>query len=139
MSGAEADAGAADASTAPTTVHNLRTDPMGEGDVRIDRRTVFGNPFVLGRDGDRDRVIGLYRADLWRRIRAHPGFRARVRELRGRRLFCWCAPLECHGTTLAAAAEWLAGVPESAFSGDGEFAPPPAPERRAAAPGGTRP
>ena len=38
--------------------------------VLIDRRTKWGNPFRIGRDGTRDEVIARYRADLWHRIRA---------------------------------------------------------------------
>ena len=41
-----------------------------EGVVRIDRRTRFGNPYRIGRHGTREEVIALYRAELWRRIRA---------------------------------------------------------------------
>ena len=37
--------------------------------VLIDRRTKWGNPFRLGRDGTREQVVARYRADLWRRIR----------------------------------------------------------------------
>ena len=44
-----------------------------EGVVRIDRRTRFGNPYRIGRDGTREEVIALYRAELWRRIRAGEG------------------------------------------------------------------
>ena len=45
-------------------------DAVANGAVLIDRRTRWGNPFVVGRDGTRPQVIARYRADLWRRIRA---------------------------------------------------------------------
>ena len=77
-----------------TTVVNLRHAPY---DVRIDRRTPWGNPFVIGRDGDRAAVIAKYRA--W--ILTQPQLLARLIELRGKRLGCWCAPLPCHGDVLA--------------------------------------
>ena len=53
-------------------VVNLKHEPdaVANGAVLIDRRTRWGNPFVVGRDGTRAQVIARYRADLWRRIRA---------------------------------------------------------------------
>lgn len=69
------------------------------GAVRIDRRSPWGNPFVIGRDGTREEVIERYRASLL----ADPALLARARqELRGRDLACWCAPLPCHGDVLLA-------------------------------------
>ena len=54
------------------TVVNLKHEPdaVANGAVLIDRRTRWGNPFVVGRDGTREQVIARYRAGLWRRIRA---------------------------------------------------------------------
>lgn len=80
-------------------VVNLRASSF---DVRIDRQTPWGNPFVIGRDGDRAEVIEKYRswvqnsdsqAASWIRQHAH--------ELAGKRLGCWCAPKPCHGDVLA--------------------------------------
>jgi Domain of unknown function (DUF4326) len=67
-------------------------------DVYVGRPSPFGNPFVIGRDGDRAAVIGKYRA--W--LLAKPARVERVRrELAGKILGCWCAPLPCHGDVLA--------------------------------------
>ena len=74
--------------------------------VLIDRRTKWGNPFKLGVDGDREQVIALYRADLWRRIRAGEVPLEELAELDGCWLACWCEPLPCHGDVLARAAAW---------------------------------
>lgn len=67
----------------------------------------FGNPFVIGRDGDRSEVIEQYR--VW--LRQQPELVERVkRELKGKRLACWCrragqdAPA-CHGDVLVNVAE----------------------------------
>ena len=84
---------------------NLKHEPdaVAHGAVRVDRRTRFGNPFVVGRDGTRAQVVARYRAELWRRIRA--GEMA----LDGRRLACWCWPRRpCHAEVLARAAAWAA-------------------------------
>lgn len=65
--------------------------------VRIDRGTKWGNPFVLGRDGDRDTVIRLYE----KRLECKASLLAALGELSGKALGCWCAPERCHGDVLA--------------------------------------
>ena len=67
-------------------------------DVYIGRPSVWGNPFVIGRDGDRAEVIAKYRA--WLLARPHLVERAK-RELKGKVLGCWCSPQACHGDVLA--------------------------------------
>jgi hypothetical protein len=64
--------------------------------VRVDRATPWGNPFELGRDGDRATVIARYRDDYLPR---NPGLLARLGELRGKALG-WCAPEPCHADML---------------------------------------
>ena len=76
--------------------------------VRIDRRSRWGNPYVLGRDGTRAEVIELYRLDLWRRIRSGDIALDDLAALNSKILLCHCAPLPCHGDVLARAAEWAA-------------------------------
>ena len=95
-----------------TRIVNLKREPgaVANGAVRIDRRTVWGNPFVVGRDGTRAQVIARYRTDLWRRIRAGEIALEEVAALNGRDLACHCAPLPCHGEVLARAAAWAASV-----------------------------
>ncbi len=64
-------------------------------DIYIGRPSAWGNPFVLGRDGDRAEVVRKYEEWL-------PGSDLMVRlpELRGKVLGCWCAPQACHGDVL---------------------------------------
>lgn len=69
--------------------------------VRIDRRSKWGNPFIIGRDGDRAAVIEKYRA--W--ILTRPDLLDALPQLRGKTLFCWCAPEACHGGVLAVLAD----------------------------------
>ncbi len=65
--------------------------------VYIGRPTPYGNPFSIGKDGDRDMVLAKY-ID-W--LHAHPDFVEKVRrELAGKDLICWCAPRACHGHIL---------------------------------------
>ena len=67
--------------------------------VRIDRETVWGNPFIIGRHGDRAAVIGGYRALLDH----SPALKANLGALRGKVLLCWCHPDPCHGDVLCQA------------------------------------
>jgi len=79
--------------------------------VRIDRdrgRGVWGNPYVLGRDGDRDTVCTKYE-QLW--LPHQPEMLARLGELPGKVLGCHCAPLWCHGDVLKRWAEAAAAEP----------------------------
>lgn len=65
--------------------------------VFVDRRGPFGNPFKIGRDGDRDEVCDKF--EKW--IGTQSEILARVDELRGKVLVCHCYPERCHGMTLA--------------------------------------
>ncbi len=89
--------------------------------MRIDRRTEFGNPFVLGRDGTRREVIAAFEAAERARLADPVGGAARqakVRAMHGRRLFCWCAPQACHGDVYARlAAELVQAEPEEGEGG----------------------
>ena len=91
---------------------NLKHEPdaVANGAVRIDRRTRWGNKFVIGRDGNREQVIARFRADLWRRIRAGEIALADLAALNSRTLACHCHPKPCHGLVLARAAAWAASV-----------------------------
>ncbi len=79
----------------PLVVHKARPH-----DVYIGRPSKWGNPFIIGRDGNRDQVIELYRE--W--VATQPQLLAALGELRGKRLGCFCAPQRCHGDVLASLA-----------------------------------
>lgn len=64
--------------------------------ARIDRQSEWGNPFELGKDGDRATVIESYRIYFERKLSLHK----RLGELRGKVLACWCCPEACHGEVL---------------------------------------
>ena len=63
---------------------------------RIDRNSIWGNPFVLPADGDRPTVIDHYRWYLDRK----PSLLKQLQQLRGKVLACWCYPDQCHGHVL---------------------------------------
>lgn len=64
-------------------------------DVYIGRPSKWGNPYEIGKDGNRDEVLFKYRKYISSRIKEFP-----IEELRGKVLGCWCAPLPCHGNIL---------------------------------------
>lgn len=83
-----------------TRVVNLRDE---ECDVRIDRGTPWGNPFshlpvsaAKWKVATREEAIEKYREY----IKTRPDLLARLGELKGKRLGCWCKPKACHGDVL---------------------------------------
>ena len=76
-----------------TCVVNARYEDY---DVLIARPSKSGNPFQIGRDGDRERVIRMYEVHIRRR----PDLLAALPELAGKRLGCYCKPEACHGDVL---------------------------------------
>jgi hypothetical protein len=72
------------------SVHHRRE--RVRGGVYIGRPSLFGNPFVIGVDGDRAEVIDRFREYAVDRCFREPTFRAAVAALYGRQLVCWCAP-----------------------------------------------
>ena len=73
-------------------------------DVYIGRPSPWGNPFIIGRDGDRKQVIARYRQ--W--VLTQPQLLRMLPSLQGKILGCWCKPLACHGDVLVE----LANQPE---------------------------
>ena len=66
-------------------------------DVYCGRPSKWGNCFEIGKDGNRKQVIEKYRKWL-----AHnPELLKDIKELKGKVLGCWCAPLLCHCEVLA--------------------------------------
>ena len=74
--------------------------------VYVGRPTPWGNPFVIGRHGDRKTVIAKYRRWLWTRMQENRIDRQRLADLAGKDLVCHCAPRPCHAEVLARAAKW---------------------------------
>ena len=86
-------------------VLNLRHIKGGFSNGRVFRHSVyigrgrgskFGNPYLVSKGG-RDSAIAKFEL----LVDSDPKFRALIRkELRGKNLVCWCAPLPCHGDIL---------------------------------------
>jgi hypothetical protein len=77
----------------------------GAYDVYIGRGSIWGNPFINGKHGDRAAVIRLYEEYF----ESSPHLIARLPELLGKRIACFCAPLACHGHVLK---RWAERLPE---------------------------
>jgi len=70
-------------------------------DVYVGRPSLWGNPFRVGVDGTRAEVIKKYREHLL----SSPNLMAKLPELRGKTLGCWCKPQACHGDVIAELAD----------------------------------
>jgi len=65
-------------------------------DVYIGHGTIWGNPFVIGRDGTRKEVIDKYR----RYALGSKTIMDSLPFLKDKVLGCWCKPKACHGDVL---------------------------------------
>lgn len=65
--------------------------------VNVMRPSIWGNPFVVGRDGTRTEVIALYRAY----VLASADLMNAIGDLTNKLLGCACLPLPCHAEVLA--------------------------------------
>lgn len=80
--------------TTETSVINIRHG--GRYDVYIGRPSIWGNPFIIGRDGTREEVVEKYE----NYARSDPKIMASLDKLEGRVLGCFCKPEACHGDVL---------------------------------------
>lgn len=64
----------------------------------IGRGSKWGNPFIIGRDGNRNQVCLKYRDYLLSNKELLASLPELVQD--GRDLGCYCAPLLCHGNIL---------------------------------------
>ena len=72
-------------------------------DVYIGRPSKWGNPFEIGRDGDREEVVRKFEEYL----ENNKDLMDSLHELKGKTLGCWCKPKACHGDVLVKKVEEL--------------------------------
>lgn len=65
--------------------------------VYIGRPSKWGNPFTIDMIGGREAAVKSY--EMWL-LMDNPLYEQAKRELKGKDLMCWCAPLACHGDVL---------------------------------------
>ena len=94
-----------------TTVINVKAAPAGWRNIPlylfIGRPSYLGNPYKIGRDGDRDEVIQKYSEHLALRRKTSPAawdlyFTTFIKD---HILVCYCSPEPCHGDVLARIAD----------------------------------
>jgi hypothetical protein len=78
-------------------VYNKKNKNVPKEAIYVGRPTDWGNPYFIGRDGDRREVVDKYAR--WITSNTSLCERAR-RELKGKDLVCWCAPEACHADVL---------------------------------------
>jgi len=76
-----------------TRVVHCKKEPY---DIYIGRPSVWGNPFKIGKDGNREEVITKYKE--W--VNNQPNLLDKIHTLEGKTLGCWCSPKPCHGDVL---------------------------------------
>jgi len=81
-----------------TRVVHCKREPC---DVYIGRPSKWGNPFVITKENQRDKVIAQYREY----VLSSSELMAALPELWGKVLGCWCKPLACHGDVLVELAD----------------------------------
>ena len=71
-----------------------------ENTVRVDRRSLWGNPFVMRNDSEAERKRVC---DAFEEMAANwlpETIAALKKDLKGKSLACWCTPKRCHADTL---------------------------------------
>lgn len=72
-------------------------------DVYIGRGTIWGNPYQIGQDGDREEVIRKFAYDFNRGfLKASVNLEHNLSLLKGKVIACHCKPAACHGDIIAA-------------------------------------
>jgi hypothetical protein len=71
-------------------------------DIYIGRGSIYGNPYLIGRDGSREDVIRKYKTYFYDKLARNSQFKQAVDWLKGREvtLGCYCSPLPCHGDVI---------------------------------------
>lgn len=73
-------------------VHNFHHRTAPEDAIYIGRGSPWGNPFVIGRDGNRNEVCDKFEQRILPNLDLTPLF--------GHDLICYCKPARCHGDSI---------------------------------------
>jgi hypothetical protein len=72
-------------------------------DVYIGRGTIWGNPYQIGPNGDREEVIRKFSYDFDRGfLKFSDNLEKNIYKLKGKVIACHCKPYPCHGDVIAA-------------------------------------
>ena len=86
---------------------HLSGGKMPEGARYIGRPSRWGNPFKLGRDGNRDEIMDKYAEWLAERLNDETFRKELLKLSKATALVCWCKPEKCHGDLLVGAMRGL--------------------------------
>lgn len=81
-------------------VWNKRDPNVPKDAVYVGRPSVYGNPYIIGKDGSREVVIYKYKQFAYKQYSHDLSFIKAVNNLKGKDLVCWCAPEACHADVL---------------------------------------
>ena len=79
--------------------------PIYPYDIKVDRSSILGNPFHMRDESGRKHVCELYKERFYKILAHAPTDReatelnrlkALYKKYNKLRLFCWCAPKQCH-------------------------------------------
>ncbi len=73
-------------------VHNRHAGTAPHDAIYVGRGSPWGNPFRIGKHGNRQQVIERFRREVLSTLD--------LTRLRGRHLVCFCSPLPCHADIL---------------------------------------
>lgn len=88
------------------TVLNKHHGKLPIDAIYIGRGSMWGNPFVIGKHGDRNSVCDQHETYLEGKVTRGEITPQQLASLHGKDLVCYCAPARCHGHTLEKAADW---------------------------------
>jgi len=78
-------------------IYNKKIDVIPADAVYVGRGSTWGNPYIIGKDGDRDMVIHKFIKYAFERLELEPNW---LIPLENKSLVCFCAPLACHADML---------------------------------------
>lgn len=96
-------------------VLNKHKDKIPDDAIYIGRPSKWGNPFIVGKDGNREEVVQKY--EQWLKLNPEVVKEAKT-ELVGKSLICYCAPQACHGDVLVKIANEFTDKPLIRFPWD---------------------
>ncbi|MEZ2757258.1 DUF4326 domain-containing protein [Providencia vermicola] len=80
----------------------VNKDKGDKFDVYIGRGTIWGNPYQIGIDGDRDEVIRKYKYDFDKGfLKPFDDIDRNILAIRGKVIACHCKPYPCHGDIIS--------------------------------------
>jgi len=80
-------------------VYKVNDSKIPTSAMYIGRGSNWGNPFIIGKHGERNEVIAKYLVYAIKRLASEPEWLKPLEKATG--LVCFCAPKACHGDVLS--------------------------------------